>query len=135
MREKYGYFLEPKVASYKALAYRFQALKNEQTPKRIWQSVMAYFVGNLRFCGSFYFLRATAKQLDTIRFYYAMALSSILDMTVYETLGAACCKNASVSASAASFQKLLEITGMPSLRNIAIVDAGLVRQVWLSRFG
>ena len=90
---------------------------------------MAYFVRKLRFCGSFYFLRATAKQLDTIRFYYAMALSSILDMTVYETLGAACCKSASVSESAASFKKLLEITGMPSLRKIAIDDARIfIRQ-------
>ena len=86
------------MSGYKALAYRFQALKDDQTPKRIWQSAMAYFVGKLRFCGAFYYLRATAKQLDTVRFYYSMAISSILGMTVYETLGATCCKNASVNS-------------------------------------
>ena len=43
-------------------------------------------------------------------------------MTAYETLGASCCKNASVSADAEAHKKLLEITGMPSLLDLATED-------------
>ena len=53
---------------------------------------MANFTGKLRFCAAFYYLRTTERQLDTVRFYYGMAVSAILGLTAYETLGASCCK-------------------------------------------
>ena len=123
MVNKYGYFLEPKIDSFRSLAYRFQMLKEEQTPKRIWQAVMAYLVGKMRFCAAFYFLRSTERQLDTIRFYYGMGLSSIIGMTAYETLGASCCKNMRVSADSKAMKLLLDLTGMPSMKEIAVTDA------------
>ena len=66
--------------------------KNCQTPVRVRQLVMGYFVGKLRFCSALYFLRGTEKETNTIRFYYAMALSAILGLSAYETVGGGCCK-------------------------------------------
>ena len=121
--EKYGYFLEPNIVSIRSLAYRFQVLKDEQDPKRLWQAVMAYLVGKLRYCAAFYYLRSTTRQLDTIRFYYGMGVSAILGMTAYETLGASCCKSMRVSEDSKALKLLLEITGMPSLKELAETDA------------
>ena len=121
--DKYGYFLEPNISSFRSMAYRFQALKDEQTPKRIWQAEMSYFVGKLRFGAAFYFCRSTSKQIDTIRFYYGMAVSAIMGLTAYETLGASCCKRCSVAEGCDSMTKLLKLSGMPTIREIASQDA------------
>ena len=62
-----------------------------------------------------------------------MALSAILGLTAYETLGACCCKNMSVSEDNESLKKLLRITGLPSLKSLAIQDARtFVKQAWIS---
>ena len=121
--DKYGYYLEPNIDTYKSLAYRFQTLKDQQTPSRLALAVGSYFGGKLRFCASFYFLRSTKKQLDTIRFYYSMALSSILGLTAYETVGASACRSQSVAESSESYKHLLRITGQPSIRSMAVQDA------------
>ena len=120
---KYGYFLEPDLKTYRSCAYRFQGLKDKETPKKLSLAVSSYFVGKLRFCAAFYYLRSTKKELDTLRFYYGMALSSILGLSAYETLGAACCKNMSVSEENKAFKKLLHVIGHPSLSELAIEDA------------
>jgi len=129
MIDKYGYFLETNIGTFRACAYRFQSLKERETPVKLSLAVSSYFVGKLRFCAAFYYLRSTQRQIDTVRFYYAMALSSILGLSVYETMGAACCKSMSVSEGNKSFDKLLRLTGQPSLRRIAMKDAWVfVRQ-------
>ena len=114
--DKYGYYLEPDIETYRRCAYRFQSLKDEETPTRLGLAVGSYFVGKLRFGASFYYLRSTSKQLDTVRFYYAMALSAVLGLSTYETMGASCCRNMAVSESNISFKRLLHLTGLPSLR-------------------
>ena len=131
--DKYGYYLEPNIETYRTCAYRFQNLRDKENPSRLALAVSSYFIGKMRFCAAFYFLRSTKKQLDTIRFYYGMALSAILGLTAYETLGACCCKNMSVSEDNESLKKLLRITGLPSLKSLAIQDARtFVKQVWIS---
>ena len=132
--DNFGYYLEPNIDTYKSCAYRFQHLRDKECPERLALAVSSYFIGKLRFCAAFYYLRSTQKQLDTIRFYYGMALSAVLGLTAYETLGAACCKNTSVSEGNESFKKLLKITGLPSLKQLAIVDAmTFIKQTWLSK--
>ena len=87
------------------------------------QLVMGYFVGKLRFCAAFYFLRATRKQIDTMRFYYGMSLAAILGLNAYEALGGSCCRNVAVAAKNETMGKLRELTGMPSLEEVAAQDA------------
>ena len=41
----HGYFLEPTIGALKTCAYRFQSNKDSQTPIRLRQLVMGYFVG------------------------------------------------------------------------------------------
>ena len=123
---KYGYFLEPDLNAFRSCAYRFQSLKDEQTPERLWLANMSYFVGKMRFCAAFYYLRSTQKQLETLRFYYGMSVSAILGLTAYETLGATCCKNMTVTSKNDSMKKLLAYLELPTLEQLAIKDSRVV---------
>ena len=123
MIAKNGYFLEPDMRFLTSAAYRLQQLKDEQTPVRIWKTVMGHYVGKLRFCSALYWCRTTKKQMNTVRFYYAMAASAIIGLNACQTVGANCCKNLSVAEGNASMERLLKFTGLPSLRQIAEENA------------
>ena len=110
--------------------YRFQANKDSLTPVRLRQLVIGYFVGKMRFCAAFYYLRSTAKQLNTMRFYYGMSLAAILGLNAYEALGGTCCKKVAVAENNETMRRLRELTGMPSMEEIAAQDAEIyIRQV------
>ena len=134
MINKYGYFLDPDLSFMVNCAYRYHQLRDEITPSKMKTIISAYFLGKLRFAISMHFLRCTQKQIDTMRFYYGMAMSAILDVSAYETLGASCCFNRTVSDSHEPFKQLCKIVGLPTLKDLAIKDAkSCIEQIFIAR--
>ena len=121
--EKHGYFLDPDLQYLVGASYRLQSLREEQTPERLRQVCMGYFVGKLQFGVALYYLRCTKLQLNVMRFYYGMAVSAVANLSAYETLGAACCMAQSVTENNSSMALLLSITGFLSIKMLAIKQA------------
>ena len=94
----------------KSIAYRFQAIKYELVPEFIKKLVSAYFCGVLRFSSSIIWARSTAKHKNRVRYYYCMAMASVLGMTAVEALNLTCCKNMSVRESNKDYLRLLKET-------------------------
>ena len=84
----------------------------------------------MNFCACLYWCRSSKKDLDTLRFYYAMGLSAVVGETTMGTLGASCCKSQSVGEDSKRMKALRGLVGVKSLREIAMTDAvSTVRQV------
>jgi len=130
--DKFGYFAEPDLNYLVHSGYRFQQLRGEIDPKRLWKAIMSYFVGKLRFAVAFHWLRCTKTQLNTMRFYYCMALSALVDKNAYETMGAASCASLSVSEENKSYLRLCTICKMPTLQQLAVMNAkSVTKQIYL----
>ena len=130
--DKYGYECLWNEGKLKSIAYRLQSIKYELVPEFIKKLVSAYFCGVLRFSSSIIWLRSTAKHRNRIRFYYCMAMASIMGLTAAEALNLTCCKNMSVRSSNKDYIRLLEETELPSMREMASLDAvSVVKQVSL----
>ena len=130
MLKKYGYFLSPECKRLKSIAYRLQQVKNDFPPYFLRMMVVAYFVGVARFGSCLYWCRGIQSELDECRFYYCMALASILKLSTLEVLGGSVCGAMSCSAENKSYIRLLKITGMPSLKDMAMTDAlATIKQV------
>jgi hypothetical protein len=121
--DTYGYFLEPNLQYLIGTAYRLQSLREEQIPEKLRMVCMGYIVGKIQFGIALHYIRSTKVQLNTIRFYYAMAVSAVANLSAYETLGASCCANQSVGEGNGSYELLLQITGFQSIRQLAIKQA------------
>ena len=61
-----------------------------------------------------------------------MALAAILGLTAAEALNLACCKHQSVKANNSNFKKLISETGLPTIEEMACLDAvSVAKQVHL----
>ena len=115
---------------YKSLSYRLMDASRDVTPKTSKLMVMGQFGGKLRYASSLYFCRATNNELNTVRFYYCMAMCSILKLEAIEVLGASCCKHQSVSAKNKKYRLLLDICELPSFKDMSVIDArSVIRQL------
>ena len=121
--DKHGYVLEWNITKLKQIAYRLQNIRLQILPVFMKKLVDAYFCGYVRFSASLIWCRSDQKHKDTARFYYCMALSSILGLTTLEALNLACCKHQSVKCDNKYYRKLLLETGLPSLEQMACRDA------------
>ena len=121
--KNYSYVLEPPIFRYVTLCNRIQHMQGQFPPELLKQAVSSYFCGLFRYSAALYWLRATDEDLKTIRFYYTLCLSAVLGLTGYETVGAVSMMNNSVLFSNSFYRKMLIITGMPSLKDMAIDSA------------
>ena len=64
--------------------------------------------------------------MATIRFYYAMAASAVLGLSVYETMGGKCCADLAVSEDNQSMKQLLHLTRLPTIKEMVKVNAGVI---------
>ena len=127
---KYGYRFYPELNRAKCMAYRLQYLKDWYPPTFIRQMVMSYFCGVIRFGASLYWCRSTEKELDELRFYYTMAVASILKLNAYDIVGGGCCKNMAVANDNKDYLHVLSVTDLPTVRQMAMKDSvSAVRQV------
>ena len=127
MIERFGYMFEPEIAALRLLAYRIQDSRGgQQSCFNIRLAVLSYFCGKLRFSCSLYWSRATKKQLETVRFYYAMAAAAIVGLTAYDVVGAKCCAMLSVSRTNLSMKKLLFLTELPTMLEMAVASAKVI---------
>ena len=86
----------------------------------------------MRFGSCLYYNRAIESDLDRARFYYVMACSAILKITAIDIVRASCCKSMAVKADNKFYLKLLEMVGLSSLREMALIDSvSTTRQVAL----
>ena len=107
----------------KSIAYRLQRIKYKLVPLFTKKLVAAYFCGVLRFSASVIWLRSSQAHRNTVRYYYCMALAACLGLSTAEALNLSCCKNSSVTAENKYYERLLEETGLPSLKEMACLDA------------
>jgi len=127
---KQGYYLKPEIDRIKSLAYRLQDIKCDFMPHFLRTMVMCYFIGIMNSSASLYWLRASKKDLERLRFYYGMGVSAIVGQTAMSTLGASCCKHMSVSEDNKRMKSLLSMVGLKSLEEIAMTDAvSVIKQV------
>ena len=127
--DKWGYVFRPELPRMKATAYRLQDIKYDFPPTFLRQMVMSYFAGVIRYSACLYWTRCIQSEMNTLRFYYGMAVASILRMNACEVFGLSVCKAASVMDNNPDYLKLLEITGLPTIRDMALTDAvSAVRQ-------
>ena len=132
--DKYGYECEWDETKLKSIAYRLQSIKYELVPEFIKKLVAAYFCGVLRFSSSIIWLRSTVKHRNRVRFYYCMAMASVLGLTAVEALNLTCCKNMSVRESNSDYLRLLKETELPSIREMASLDSvSVVKQIALMK--
>ena len=120
---KYGYecFWESK--KYKSIAERMQRIRDMVSPEFSKSLVMYYFCGYIRFSSSLIWLRSDKKHRAEVRFYYCMAMAACLGFSTLEALSLINCKNRSVSEDCKFYLKLLQQTGLPSLYEMATLDA------------
>ena len=132
MVDRWGYYFRPENARLKSIAYRMQAVKNDYPPFFMRQMVMSNFCGVLCFSSCLYWVRSLKWELDNVRFYYIMAVSSILKLNAQEIVGSAICKLMSVKEGNSRYHKLLKIVGLPTIKDMAMTDAvATIRQVVL----
>ena len=128
--DKYGYYFIPEIDRIKALAYRMQDIKFDFVPQFLRMMILCYFCGIINFSACLYWLRSSKKDMDRLRYYYAMGLSAVIGETTMGTLGAACCKSMSVGDDSKRMQVLRDMVGVKSLREIAKTDAvATIKQV------
>ena len=84
-----GYYFIPEIDRLKSLAYRMQDMKLFFVPRCMKQIILCYFCGLLNFCACLYWCRSSKKNIDTLRYYYAMGLSAVVGETTLGTLGRA----------------------------------------------
>jgi len=123
MIDKHGYETSWNIIKLKQLAYRLQHIKFRLVPEFIRKLVSAYFCGILRYSASILWLRSTPAHVNKVRYYYCMAMASILGLSASEALNLSCCANESVTTENSSYHKLLDRTGLPSLAEMAAQDA------------
>jgi len=121
--DKYGYECQWNVNKLKSIAYRLQRIKYKLVPLYTKKLVAAYFCGVLRFSASVIWLRSSLAHKNEVRYYYCMALAACLGLTTAEALNLSCCKNNAVTAENNYYQRLLDETGLPSLKEMACLDA------------
>ena len=121
--DKYGYETSWNITKLKQLAYRLQHIKFRLVPEFIRKLVSSYFCGILRYSSSILWLRSSPAHIKRVRYYYCMAMASILGLTASEALNLSCCANESVTTENSSYHRLLERTGLPSIAEMAAQDA------------
>ena len=132
--EKFGYECEWNLTKLKQIAYRFQNIRHSIVPEFMKKLVAAYFVGYMRFSSAVILSRCSATHLKTARYYYCMAMAACLGLNTAEALNLSCCKHTSVGESNSGYTKLLQLTGLPSIREMACRDAqSLIKQTELIR--
>ena len=63
-----------------------------------------------------------------------MALAAAVGLNTAEALSLSCCKHASVKEDNAGYKKLLQLTGLPSIREMACLDSvSLIKQTAMIR--
>ena len=130
LADKFGYYFLPEVERIKSLAYRMQDIKHQFIPRFKRSMVMCYFCGIMNYSACLYWCRASQKDLNRLRFYYAMGVAAIVGETAIGVLGASCCKSMSVTEDNKRYRRLLEMVGLKTLREIAQTDAiATVKQV------
>ena len=132
--DKYGYECEWNLVKLKQIAYRFQNIRHTIVPEFMKKLVSAYFVGYMRFSSSVIFSRCSPSHIKTARYYYCMAMAAALGLNTAEALNLSCCKHTSVGEDNSGYKKLLKLTGLPSIREMACRDAqSLIKQTALIR--
>jgi len=132
--DKYGYECQWNVNKLKSIAYRLQRIKYKLVPLYTKKLVAAYFCGVLRFSASVIWLRSSEAHKNEVRYYYCMALAACLGLTTAEALNLSCCKNSSVTIDNNYYQRLLDETGLPALKEMACLDAvSVTKQVYKIR--
>ena len=128
--EKWGYYFVPENKRLKSIAYRNQAIKYDYPPDFMRQMVMSYFCAVTRYSSCLYWLRSLKSDIDNLRFYYVMAVAAIMNLNTLEILGSAVCKAMSVKADNPRYLKLLQIVGLPTIKEMTMIDAvATIRQV------
>ena len=126
----YGYYFRPEIDRIKSLAYRLQDIKFDFVPQFLRMMILCYFCGVINFSACLYWCRSSKKDMDRLRYYYAMGLSAVIGETTMGTLGASCCKSMTVSEDSIRMKTLRKIIGVKSLREIAMTDAiATIKQV------
>jgi hypothetical protein len=121
--QRRGYYFEPELSRLPGIAYRFQAIKNDYPPNFLRQMVMCWFNGVVRYGSCLYWCRALPSELDKLRFYYVMAAASILKLNAIDVVRGACCKSTAVGEDNTHYLRLLQLAGLPTLREMAMRDA------------
>ena len=92
------------------------------------------FVGYMRFSSAVIFSRCSPSHLKTARYFYSMALAAAVGLNTTEALSLSCCKHSSVKEDNAGYKKLLQLTGLPSIREMACLDSvSLIKQTEMIR--
>ena len=132
--DKYGYECEWDITKLKKIAYRLQHIRYDIVPEFMKKLVSAYFVGYMRFSSAVIFSRCSPAHLKTARYYYCMAMAASVGLNTAEALNLSCCKHMSVGKDNSGYKKLLKLTGLPSIREMACLDArSLIKQTELIR--
>ena len=121
--DKYGYECQWDLVKLKQIAYRFQNIRHSIVPEFMKKLVSAYFVGYMRFSSAVIFSRCTPTHLKTARYYYCMAMAAALGLNTAEALNLGCCRHMSVGEDNSGYIRLLELTGLPSIREMACLDS------------
>lgn len=129
---EYGYKLiwQSKKSPFSRLAYRFQDIRNWWDPEMRWKCVDSYMIGKLSYGSALYWLRADPKQIDEVRYYYCMSMASVAGLETPEAVTLRSCKKGSVTVKNAGFQKLCKFLNMPTLKDMAIMDARVLIRHW-----
>ena len=120
------YIIHWPIAKIKALAYRIQQTEQNFIPHDIRATVMSYVSGVIRFAVAQKWLRGDPEQLKSINFFYGMAMAAICGLNACEVFGLASCKAEKLSTDSVQFHKLLELTGLPTIEDMAINGARVV---------
>ena len=121
--EKHGYLFNISIGDFKNTAYRIIQFINYTTnPDFLRLLVSSYMCGRIRFCSSLHWSRATEKQIQTVRFYYMMACSSIIGLNAFTTLGGGCCFRQSTKFTN-DVKKLLQMCDLPSILEMSVNNA------------
>ena len=121
--DKWGYYFRPENNRLKSIAYRMQAVRDDYPPTFMRSMVMCYFCGVVRFSSCLYWVRSVPAEINNMRFYYVMAVSAILKMNAQEIVGGAACKQMLIGKDNSGYLKLLGLTGLPTIEEMAMVDA------------
>ena len=117
--DKYGYECEWNIGKIKMIAYRLQRIRHMISPEFMRHMVLLYLCAYIQYSSSIIWPRCSEPHKKTVRYYYSMALASCLSLSAPEALNLACCKWMSVTENNSDYEKLLEETGLPSIREMA----------------
>ena len=123
---KFGYSIHWPVQKLKGLAYRLQNCHEKYSPVDLRKMCMSYVAGTIRFACSQKWLRSSGPEREATNFYYCMSLASICGLNVCEIVGLSACKAEKLSCNSSELAKLLEVTGMPTIEDMAINSARVV---------